>query len=163
MGGTVATSSGPLPVGQPTHRSVVRVSCRSSQPRAGLPVQVSAAVTGKAPGSGLPPDPGEVGGGQPALALGHGHCGACLDPGAGSAIRTPSSLLASGPSPSLTHQPVGSRTEMSLATRPHPPAHTTKPQPPLDRALPTRGPRTVGTWPHAPVHRHAPGALQPET
>lgn len=59
--------------------------------------------------------------------------GDCLDPGAGSAFRSPSSSLALGPSPSLTHQPVGTRTEMLLATRPH----TPKPQPPLDSALPT--------------------------
>lgn len=133
-----------------------------SQPRAGLPVRVSAAVTGKAPGSGLPADPGKAGGGNQRSPWGTDTVAVVWTQVLGVPFGSPSSSLASGPSPSLTHQPVDTRTEMPLATRPHPPAHTPNAQPPLDRALPTRGPRTMGTWPHASVHRCAPGALQPE-
>ena len=79
--------------------------------------------TGKAPGSGLPADPGEAGGGQPALTLGHEHRGGCLDPGAGSAVRIPLQLTGLRTRP-LPHQPVGNRTEMPLATRPFPHPHS---------------------------------------
>ena len=77
---------------------------------------------------------------------------------------SPSSSLASGPGPSPTSLwAPGLRCHWPHAPTPTPAAstHTHNPQPPLDSALPARGP---STWPRTPVHRHSPGtprALQP--
>lgn len=75
---------------------------------------------------------------------------------------SPSSSPASGPSPSPTSLwAPGLRCHWPHAPPPKP-AHTRNPQPPLDSALPARGP---STGPRTPVHRRSPGtpeALQPE-
>lgn len=67
----------------------------------------------------------------------------------------PLGLLASGPSPAHPHQPVDTRTGMPQAehlaeqdTAPPPISKQARPQPPLNIALSTRGPRTQ---PHTPV------------
>ena len=158
MGGTVATSSGPLPLGgQPTHQSAIRVSCRNRvSPALGSQSGCLQQSLARRLAPAYPLILERQAGGNQHSPWGTDTVAVVWTQVLGVPFGSPSSSLASGPSPSLAHQPVGTRTEMPLATRPHPPAHTPNAQPPLDRALPTRGPRTMGTWPHASVHRCAP-------